>query len=57
MLEILGANGAEHPSVIAGYDLSFTVKRGQLTTATSTADKPGCLSFRVRLISRRWWAN
>ena len=45
-LEILGVNGAEHPSVIDGYDISFTVKRGQLTTVTFTADKAGVFVFR-----------
>lgn len=40
-LEILGVNGASHPSRIEGYDVSFDVKRGQLTTLTFTADKPG----------------
>ncbi len=44
-LEILGINGASHPSRIEGYDLSFDVKRGQLTTVTFTADKPGV--FRI----------
>jgi plastocyanin len=45
-LEILGVNGAEHPSVIDGYDISFTVKRGQLTTVTFTADKAGVFEIR-----------
>ena len=45
-LEILGVNGAEHPGVIDGYDISFTVKRGQLTTVTFTADKAGVFEFR-----------
>ncbi len=45
-LEILGVNGAEHPTVIDGYDISFTVKRGQLTTVTFTADKAGVFQFR-----------
>jgi hypothetical protein len=45
-LEILGVNGAEHPTVIDGYDLGFTVKRGQLTTVTFTADKAGVFEFR-----------
>jgi plastocyanin len=45
-LEILGVNGDEHPSVIDGYDISFTVKRGQLTTVTFTADKTGVFPFR-----------
>ena len=40
-LEILGVNGALHPSRIEGYDLKFDVKRGQLTTVTFRADKPG----------------
>ncbi len=45
-LEILGVNGTEHPTVIDGYDISFTVKRGQLTHVTFTADKPGVFPFR-----------
>ncbi|RUV47268.1 MAG: hypothetical protein EOS23_17805 [Mesorhizobium sp.] len=45
-LEILGVNGAEHPGVIDGYDVSFTVKRGQLTTVTFTAGKTGVFEFR-----------
>jgi len=45
-LEILGVNGAEHPSVIDGYDISFAVKRGQLTTVTFTADKAGVFEIR-----------
>ena len=45
-LEILGVNGAEHPTVIEDYDVSFTVNRGQLTTVTFTADKPGVFPFR-----------
>jgi plastocyanin len=45
-LEILGVNGKEHPTVIEGYDLEFTVKRGQLTTVTFTADKAGVFVFR-----------
>jgi len=45
-LQILGVNGAEHPSVIDGYDISFTVKRGQLTTVTFTADKAGVFEIR-----------
>ncbi|MBI2846062.1 MAG: hypothetical protein HYX86_05895, partial [Chloroflexi bacterium] len=30
-LEIIGINGSEHPSTIEGYDLSFVVKRGEIT--------------------------
>ena len=56
-LEILGVNGAEHPTVIEGYDLSFTVKRGQLTTVTFTADKAGCSHSGAGSTSRRWWAS
>jgi hypothetical protein len=32
--------------VIEGYDISFTVKRGELTTVRLTADKPGVFEFR-----------
>ena len=45
-LEILGVNGDEHPTVIEGYDISFTVKRGQLSTVTFTADKAGVFEYR-----------
>ncbi|PSH60792.1 hypothetical protein CU102_27635 [Phyllobacterium brassicacearum] len=45
-LEILGINGAEHPATVEGYDVSFTVKRGELTTVTFTADKTGVFPFR-----------
>ena len=44
-LEILGVNGASHPSRIEGYDISFEVKRGELTEVTFTADKPGIYRF------------
>lgn len=43
--EVLGVNGASHPTRIEGYDVTFDVKRGQLTTVTFTADKPGV--FRI----------
>lgn len=44
-LKILGVNGKEHTSSIAGYVDNFTVKRGQLTTLTFTADKVGTFSI------------
>lgn len=44
-LEILGINGTSHPTVLEGYDLSFDVQRGKLTTVTFTADKPGIFRF------------
>jgi heme/copper-type cytochrome/quinol oxidase subunit 2 len=44
-LEIIGINGASHPSTIEGYDIDFDVKRGQLTTLTFTADKAGVFRF------------
>lgn len=44
-LEILGVNGSAHPSTLEGYDLTFDVKRGQLTTVTFTADKVGVFRF------------
>ena len=40
-LKIWGVNGKEHPSTIEGYGNTFTVKRGQLTEVTFTADKAG----------------
>ena len=40
-LEILGINGAEHPTVIEGYNVTFNVKRGQVTMVTFKADKAG----------------
>jgi plastocyanin len=44
-LEIVGINGASHPSTIEGYDIEFDVKRGELTTLSFTADKPGVFRF------------
>lgn len=44
-LEIVGINGASHPSVIEGYDIEFDVKRGQATTVNFAADKAGV--FRI----------
>lgn len=44
-LEILGVNGSLHPSTIEGYDLTFDVKRGQITKVEFTADKPGIFRF------------
>lgn len=40
-LEALGVNGALHPATIEGYDVSFDVKRGEVSQATFTADKAG----------------
>lgn len=45
-LEILGVNGGAHPSTLEGYDINFTVKRGELTTVSFTADKAGVFRFR-----------
>lgn len=44
-LQIWGVNGATHPSKIEGYDKTFTVKRGQLTTLSFKADRAGV--FRI----------
>lgn len=44
-LKIWGVNGADHPARIEGYGNAFNVKRGQLTTVTFKADKPGV--FRI----------
>jgi hypothetical protein len=41
-LEILGINGAEHPSVIEGINVPpFTVRRGQITRVNFRATRPG----------------
>ena len=44
-LEYVGINGDVHPGVIEGYDVSFVVKRGQVTTVSFKADKAGV--FRI----------
>lgn len=44
-LEVLGVNGAAHPTTLEGYDLSFDVKRGQITRVEFTADKAGIFRF------------
>lgn len=40
-LEIIGINGAEHVSTIPGFVPSFTVKRGQITRVSFTANRSG----------------
>ena len=40
-LEFVGVNGASHPITIAGYDKSFELKRGHVTSVSFTADKAG----------------
>ena len=40
-LEIIGINGAEHVSTIPGFVPSFTVRRGQITRASFTANRVG----------------
>ena len=44
-LKIWGVNGAKHTTTIEGYEKAFVVKRGELTTITFKADKPGI--FRI----------
>ena len=44
-LEILGVNGAQHPSMIEGYDIGFMVRRGQVTRIKFTADKAGIFTI------------
>lgn len=44
-LQIWGVNGADHPGRIEGYEKTFNVKRGQLTTISFRADKAGL--FRI----------
>jgi plastocyanin len=40
-LEIVGINGREHPSVVEGLNVSFNVKRGQLTEVSFRAERAG----------------
>ncbi len=40
-LEIVGINGAEHPTEIEGLDVSFTLRRGEVIRIEFTADRPG----------------
>lgn len=40
-LEFVGINGAAHPTTIAAFGQTFTVKRGQAHRITFTADKVG----------------
>lgn len=44
-LEIIGINGDVHPGVIEGYGVSFSVKRGEVTRVSFTADRAGV--FRI----------
>jgi plastocyanin len=47
-LEIIGINGNEHPFTIEGYWLTGTVRRGQITRLTFTADKAGIFKIICR---------
>ncbi len=40
-LEFVGINGAAHPTTIAAFGQTFTVKRGHAHRVTFTADKAG----------------
>jgi len=44
-LQFIGINGAEHPTSIEGFDLTFVIKRGEVTTITFKADRPGVFRF------------
>lgn len=44
-LEIIGINGAEHVSTIPGFVPSFTVRRGQITRVSFTANRAGVFSI------------
>jgi plastocyanin len=50
-LEIVGINGAAHPTVIEGYNLRFNVKRGEITRVTFRADRAGV--FRIDCATHR----
>jgi len=44
-LEFIGINGAEHPTVIEGYDEIVTVRRGEVTSVTFTAERAGVFAI------------
>ena len=44
-LQIIGINGASHVSEIEGHEVKFTVKRGEITTVTFAAGKPGVYKY------------
>lgn len=44
-LQIFGVNGASHPGRIEGYEKTFAVKRGELTSLSFKADRAGV--FRI----------
>ncbi|MBI4308201.1 MAG: hypothetical protein HY684_05285 [Chloroflexi bacterium] len=44
-LEIVGINGKEHATAIEGYNVQFSVLRGQVSRATFKADKAGIFNI------------
>lgn len=44
-LEFVGINGAAHPTTIAAFGQSFTLKRGEAHQVTFTADKVGAFGI------------
>lgn len=40
-LDFVGINGADHATEIAGLDVSFTLRRGEVVRVEFTADRPG----------------
>lgn len=44
-LEFVGINGAAHPTTIAAFGQTFTLKRGNAHRMTFTADKVGIFGF------------
>jgi plastocyanin len=44
-LNFVGINGASHPTAIAGYNKSFLLKRGEVTSISFKADKAGVFSI------------
>lgn len=45
LLEFFGINGDEHPSEIEGYDIEFTVRRGEITQVPLEATEAGIFRF------------
>lgn len=44
-IDFAGINGDEHPTTIAAFGRTFTVKRGEMTRVTFVADKVGIFGY------------
>jgi plastocyanin len=44
-IDFAGINGDEHPTTIAAFGQTFTVRRGEMTRVTFVADKAGIFGY------------